>query len=59
MVPLILDEELVKLGDNSFIEWVPAQAPHIVIFGSTGSGKTYFCKQLLGRISLYVPDAQL
>jgi hypothetical protein len=59
MIPLILDESLVKLGDNSFINWIPAIAPQVVIFGGTGSGKTYFCKLLLGRIPLYVHDAQV
>jgi hypothetical protein len=59
MIPLIMDESLVKIGDNSFINWIPGSAPHMVIFGSTGSGKTYFCKQLLGRISLYMPDAHI
>jgi DNA segregation ATPase FtsK/SpoIIIE-like protein len=53
-----MDEELVKLGDNSFIMWDYSRHAHLIVIGQTGSGKTYFCKSLLGRISLTVPDSQ-
>ena len=31
----------------------------MVIFGSTGSGKTYLLKLILGRIALHIPDARM
>lgn len=37
--------------------WDYVHFPHILCIGSTGSGKTYFCKLLLGRIGLKMPDA--
>jgi hypothetical protein len=53
-----MDEDLSRMGDDSFIMWNTDNA-HMVIFGSTGSGKTYYSKSLLGRISLYAQDSEL
>ncbi len=58
-IPILLDEKLLVLGICEYIRWFPNQAPHAVIFGSTGSGKTYCCLLLLGKIALYEPDSQL
>jgi len=58
-IPLLLDEIALSLGIHSYIEWEPQKAPHVVIFGSTGSGKTYLCKLMLGKISLYEPVAEI
>lgn len=33
--------------------WEPIKAPHAIIIGATGSGKTYFSKLLLGKAALY------
>jgi DNA segregation ATPase FtsK/SpoIIIE-like protein len=54
-----MNENLVKLGDDSFIMWNLQQAAHILVVGASGSGKTYFCKTLLGRISLYDEEAKI
>lgn len=59
IIPLVLDEMALTLGVRSFIGWEPTKAPHVVIFGSTGSGKTYTSKLLLGKISLYEPTSQI
>jgi DNA segregation ATPase FtsK/SpoIIIE-like protein len=59
MIPFILDDDLAKLGEFSFIDWNPADAPHICVIGASGSGKTVFCMSLLGRIALHDPTAQI
>jgi energy-coupling factor transporter ATP-binding protein EcfA2 len=59
MIPFILDEDLLKAGDSTPIEWNYETSPHVVIFGPTGSGKSYCCKLLLGKISLYIPDSMI
>ncbi len=52
-IPILLDEALYKLHINSWIAWEPIKAPHAIIIGATGSGKTYFSKLLLGKTALY------
>lgn len=49
----------MSLGVSAPVVWNPQQAPHVVAFGATGSGKTYFTKLLLGKIALHEPTAQL
>ena len=58
-ISIAYNNEYLSLGVKKPIKWDPDKAPHIVIIGSTGSGKTYFSKFLLGKISLYLPDAKL
>ena len=48
---LFLDEYLLNYGIEKYTLWNPATAPHIVIFGATGTGKTYATKLMLGRIA--------
>lgn len=47
------------MGLNVPIHWRPAEAPHMAISGSAGSGKTYFTKLLLGKIVKHIPTSQL
>ena len=56
---ILLDERYAKLGIRQSIDWLPDKAPHVMVCGATGSGKTYFTKLLLGKIALYQPTAQL
>lgn len=52
-------EDYQRMGLNVPIHWRPAEAPHMAVSGSTGSGKTYFTKLLLGKIVKHVPTSQL
>lgn len=56
---LFIREDFLTYGMNRYTRWNPAKAPHTVIFGATGTGKTYATKLMLGRISLHCPDSQL
>lgn len=57
-IPLFLQEAYLKYGIQAYTGWDPAAAPHTVIFGATGSGKTYATKLLLGRLAKHCPDSQ-
>lgn len=58
-VPILLNKPLLDRDIRHFISWVPHKAPHGIIVGATGSGKTYFSTLLLGKLSLYMPDMEL
>lgn len=58
-ITIAYNNEYLSYGVKKPIKWDTSKAPHIVIIGSTGSGKTYFSKFLLGKISLYHPDTEL
>lgn len=57
-IGLFLQEDFLNYGIQKYTLWNPATAPHIVIFGATGTGKTYATKLILGRISKHIPDSQ-
>lgn len=59
MIPILLDEQYLKLNIEKWLMWEPEKAPHAVIIGATGSGKTYFSKLFLGKISLYCKNTEL
>jgi len=44
-------------GVKAPLNWDYVHNAHIIIFGSTGSGKTYCSKLLLARIGLHLPKA--
>lgn len=50
---ILLREDFLKLGLKIPIDWDTAVAPHVCCFGTTGSGKTYALKLLLGKLSKY------
>lgn len=58
-VKLVPDAELYASGIVKYIEWDYQKYPHMVICGSTGSGKTYLLKLILARIGKYIPDSEL
>lgn len=58
-VELAPDATLMTSGYLKYIKWNTEKYPHMCIFGSTGSGKTFFLKIILGRISRHVADAEL
>ena len=59
IIDLVLDECFFNSGIRKYIQWNYNKFPHMVIFGSTGSGKTYLLKIILGRIGLHIPNAEL
>lgn len=52
------DEEYMIYEQLIPVMWDYIHVPHILLFGGTGSGKTYCLKSLLGSISMFIPDAQ-
>ena len=58
-IPILLDEAHLQLNIEKWLMWEPDKAPHAVIIGATGSGKTYFSKLFLGKISLYGTNAEI
>lgn len=58
-IPILLNENYLNLNIIKWIVWEPEKAPHAVIIGATGSGKTYFSKLFLGKITLYTDNAEI
>lgn len=58
-INLVPDEKMYQSGITKYIRWEYMKYPHMVIFGSTGSGKTYLLKILLGRIGKHIPDSEI
>lgn len=52
-------EDYQRMGLDIPIHWRPSEAAHMAVMGITGSGKTYFTKLLLGKISKQIPTAKL
>lgn len=57
-IPLVLNEKYLQCGIEQYVTWNPDKAPHMVVFGATGSGKTYCTKLILARISKMIRDSQ-
>lgn len=58
-IKLFFNEAYLKYGIRQYVTWNPDKAPHIAIFGTTGSGKTVASKLLLARTAKNLPDMQL
>ncbi len=58
-IVLGLDATLLASGVRAEIEWDYTRCPHAVVFGATGSGKTYFTRLLLAKIGKWIPDAEI
>lgn len=58
-IALVPDADFYKSGTTRYIKWDYRKFPHMVIFGSTGSGKTYLLKIILGRIGKHIPGSML
>lgn len=58
-INILLNQNFLELGLKQFIVWSVEKAPHMVIIGNTGSGKSYFSKLLLGKIALHINHSQL
>ena len=58
-IPILLNDELLRLNIYQWEVWEPTKAPHMIIVGSTGSGKTYFSKLLLGKIALHSKQVEM
>ena len=58
-VTLGLDADLLASGVRSKIRWDYTRCPHAVVFGATGSGKTYFTRLLLAKIGKFIPDSEV
>ena len=48
-IPLFLDETYLSHGITKWVLWDIKQAPHGLVVGQSGSGKTYACKQILAH----------
>lgn len=49
LIPLFLDETYLSHGINKWVLWDMEKAPHGLVVGQSGSGKTYACKQILAH----------
>lgn len=58
-IDILINEHYSTFGIRDNISWNPERAPHMIIIGATGSGKTYFSQLLLAKIALHVPDSQI
>lgn len=58
-IEILVNGELLQHGVTRYVTWNPEKVPHCLIIGSTGSGKTYFCKLFLGKISKCMSDSQI
>lgn len=58
-IDILFYEQYLSFGVRQLLFWNPEKAPHIVVCGATGSGKTYFTKLLLGKISLKEPNSKI
>lgn len=58
-INILLNEKSALYGFSHYIKWSIEKAPHTIIVGATGSGKTFFSKLLLGKIALHLVNSQL
>jgi hypothetical protein len=58
-IPFIFDADIFDMGKKLSIGIDFERHPMFLVVGGTGSGKTYFQKLLLGKISKYLPTAKV
>lgn len=58
-INLVPEEAFASSGILKYVKWDYKKFPHMAIAGSTGSGKTYLLKIILGRIGLHIPSSEL
>ena len=58
-IPILYSRDLTELGILSPVCWDMITHPHLLIVGSTGSGKTYAERLIIGKVCKYLPDAEL
>ena len=56
MLQLGYDGSFFQSGVKAALNWDFVHNPHMLVFGSTGTGKTYFVKLLLARIGMHLPQ---
>jgi len=62
VIPICLNEAYISHGINKWVLWDMEKAPHGLIVGQSGSGKTFTCRQILAHTyietncELYVLD---
>ena len=57
MIPLAYDTTLLNYANKKQpIFWDTDQFPNLAIIGNSGSGKSYFIRQILGYVSKYAGD---
>jgi pantothenate kinase-related protein Tda10 len=58
VIDILYNQKYLPFGVREWLQWNPEKAPHIIVVGATGSGKTFFSKLLLGKISIYDSTSQ-
>ena len=58
-IPIVYDADLLASGEKLSIGLDFDRHPQMLVVGGTGAGKTYYQKLLLGKISKYLPSAQI
>lgn len=52
LIPLFLNEAYLSHGINKWVLWDMERAPHGLVVGQSGSGKTFLCKQIIAHTSI-------
>ena len=58
-IPLFFNRSLLDRGTNASIYWDYKRTPHMLVIGSTGSGKSYAVKGIMGKIVKYLPNGSI
>ena len=58
-IPIVYNRDLHETAVIYPIMWDLTKNPHLLIVGSTGSGKTYSQRLILGKIMKYLPETKL
>lgn len=58
-IRIALDTDCLQSNIKRYIKWNYEKYPHMLLFGATGSGKTYLLKVCLARIGRYICSAKI